>query len=218
MALAALVAACAPGLDALTAPPALRPVGAGLATGSLGATAGARPGWQGGPADLFRDRRARRPGDVLTVEVAIDDRASLNSNLNRSRKATISGALGFAVDWLGIGGDGSADVDSDTSSSTAGQGSIARAERIRVAVAAVVTGVLPNGHLIIAGSQEVRVNAELRELTVAGIVDPGDVSGDNTVAYDKIAEARISYGGRGRVSDVQQPSWGHQAIDVLAPF
>jgi flagellar L-ring protein precursor FlgH len=99
-----------------------------------------------------------------------------------------------------------------------GQGNIDRQEQIQVSVAAVVTRVLPNGNLVISGSQEVRVNYELRQLTVAGIVRPSDVSRANTVSYDHIAEARISYGGRGRLSEVQQPSWGQQLTDWLKPF
>ena len=105
-----------------------------------------------------------------------------------------------------------------SSSSTQGQGNIDRQEQIQVSVAAVVTEVMPNGNLVISGSQEVRVNYELRQLTVAGIVRPTDISRANTVAYDHIAEARISYGGRGRLSDVQQPNWGQQLWDALKPY
>ena len=101
-----------------------------------------------------------------------------------------------------------------STSSTQGQGNIDRQEQIQVSVAAVVTEVLPNGNLVISGSQEVRVNYELRQLTVAGIVRPTDISRANTVSYDRVAEARISYGGRGRLSEVQQPSWGQQLWDI----
>ena len=102
--------------------------------------------------------------------------------------------------------------------SNQGQGTIDRSEQIQVSVAAVVTEVLSNGNLVISGSQEVRVNYELRQLTVAGIVRPSDISHNNTVSYDHIAEARISYGGRGRLSDVQQPAWGQQIYDAVRPF
>jgi flagellar L-ring protein precursor FlgH len=103
-------------------------------------------------------------------------------------------------------------------STTQGQGDVNRQEQIQVSVAAVVTEVLPNGNLAISGSQEVRVNYELRQLTVAGIVRPSDISRANTISYDRIAEARISYGGRGRSSEVQQPSWGQQIYDFVKPF
>ena len=105
-----------------------------------------------------------------------------------------------------------------STSSTQGQGNIDRQEQIQVSVAAVVTEVMPNGNLVISGSQEVRVNYELRQLTVAGIVRPTDISRANTVSYDRVAEARISYGGRGRLSEVQQPSWGQELWDSLKPY
>jgi flagellar L-ring protein precursor FlgH len=117
-----------------------------------------------------------------------------------------------------VGGEGSASAGLNSRSSSRGQGTIDRSERIELSVAATITDVLPNGNLLIAGSQEVRVNQELRVLQVAGIVRPRDISAANTVAYDKIAEARIAYGGRGRNSTVQNPGWAHQVYDVLAPF
>jgi flagellar L-ring protein precursor FlgH len=108
--------------------------------------------------------------------------------------------------------------DLTSNSSTQGQGTIARSEQIQVSVAAVVTRVLPNGYLMVSGSQEVRVNYEMRRLTVAGFVRPSDISHNNTISYDRIAEARISYGGRGRLDDVQQPAWGQQLYDNFRPF
>ena len=109
-------------------------------------------------------------------------------------------------------------VTSSALSSTQGQGTIDRSEKIQLAVAAVVTDVLPNGNLIVSGSQEVRVNYELRLLNVAGIVRPQDISKANTISYDKIAEARISYGGRGRIMEVQQPTLLQQIYDRLKPL
>ena len=107
---------------------------------------------------------------------------------------------------------------SDSSSSSNGQGTIDRSEKLRLSVAAIVNEVLPNGNVVISGSQEVRVNYELRILNIAGIVRPRDISPKNTISYDKIAEARVSYGGRGRLMEVQQPAYGQQIYDVVAPF
>ena len=171
-----------------------------------------------GQSDLFRDPRASRIGDVLTVNISINDKASLGNSSDRSQDARIR--TGF--DWtFGLGSfskksEGSLGAASE--SSAKGQGNIDRSEKIQMSVAAVVTEVLDNGNLVIAGSQEVRVNFELRLLQLAGVVRPRDIARDNTIAYDKIAEARISYGGRGRIMEVQQPGWGHQLADRLKPF
>jgi flagellar L-ring protein precursor FlgH len=110
------------------------------------------------------------------------------------------------------------DSSIDSKSSTKGEGAITRSESIELLVAAVVTGTLPNGNLVISGTQEVRVNFEVRVLTVEGIVRPRDISTENMVSYEKIAEARISYGGRGTVTDMQQPGWGQQLLDLNTPF
>ena len=114
--------------------------------------------------------------------------------------------------------DPSSLVDLDSSSTSSGNGTIQRNERIAMRVAAVVTQVLPNGNFVIAGRQEVRVNYELREMRIAGVIRPEDISNANTIEYDKIAEARITYGGRGQITDVQQPRYGQQVLDVILPF
>ena len=222
-----LLAGCSNALDDFIQPPNLQPVGAGMVSPPMAKAVSFAPKtkpnqvvptWQGHAADLFRDRRAKNAGDVLTVAISIDDRASLNSNIDRSRKSNIGSGFDLALDWLGLAHSGTAELDANTDSSATGNGSVSRSERIELSVAAIVTGVLPNGHLVISGSQEIRVNFEIRELTVAGIVDPLHISSNNTIAYDKIAEARISYGGRGRVMDVQKPGFGQQLFDRYTPF
>jgi flagellar L-ring protein precursor FlgH len=163
-----------------------------------------------------------RPGDVLTVKIAIKDRASLDSSANRSRDSKLgaSGSLNFGLDAFGMkkAGDATADASVGTNTSSEGRGRVTRSETIELLVAATVTDVLENGNLMISGSQEVRVNFEVRVLTVAGIVRPRDIATDNSVSYDRIAEARVSYGGRGRSIEVLQPGWGHQLVDLIAPF
>jgi flagellar L-ring protein precursor FlgH len=185
-----------------------------------------RPGnsiWQDTSADLFRDPRARKIGDVITVKIRINDKATLDNNSKRSRdsKQTFKPEVTYEIEMgkgLHTSGSGTIDGKVDSKTSTDSKGGITRSETIDLLIAAVVTGVLPNGNLVISGTQEVRVNYEVRELSVAGIVRPRDISTDNTVAYDKIAEARISYGGRGRITEVQQPGWGQQLFDLLTPF
>ncbi|HJU33299.1 MAG TPA: flagellar basal body L-ring protein FlgH [Hyphomicrobiaceae bacterium] len=178
--------------------------------------------WQDASADLFRDPRATRVGDVVTVKISIKDKASLDNTTERTRNS--SNNLGYDLKYnlntpiVKGSGDGTIASNLDAKTTTKGEGTIARSESIDLLVAVVVTDVLPNGNLVISGSQEVRVNQEVRVLSVAGVLRPRDIATDNTVSYDKIAEARISYGGRGRITEIQQPGWGHQLVDLLAPF
>jgi flagellar L-ring protein precursor FlgH len=180
--------------------------------------------WPSGKESMFHDHRARTEGDVITVLIQINDWASLDNSTKRSRGADLSAFFGAeyslddkssgASEKFTSGGKGSAGSDSTFT----GKGSIGRSEKIKLSIAAVITKRLPNGNFILSGSQEVRVNNELRVLRVSGIVRPEDISQDNTISYDRIAEARISYGGRGRISEVQQPGWGQQIWDIINPF
>jgi flagellar L-ring protein FlgH len=174
--------------------------------------------WDDRQSRLFTDPRALSVGDILTVAILINDRAQLRNQSDRRRTADRSIGLSGTVGWDGFstGGDGSAQIGSGTQSS--GRGQTERSEDIRLSIAAVVTEVLPNGNLVIRGSQEVRVNAELRVLHIEGIVRPADIGASNTISYERIAEARISYGGRGRLTEVQQPPYGQQFLDAVLPF
>ena len=174
--------------------------------------------WNGGRADIFSDPRAAKIGDVLTVNIAINDRATFGNATDRSLSAQVNTGFDFKLDVNNKTSELKPQFESSANSSTQGQGTIDRAEKIQLAIAAVVTDVLPNGNLIVSGSQEVRVNFELRLLNVAGIVRPQDISKENTISYDKIAEARISYGGRGRILEVQQPALLQQIYDRLKPL
>jgi flagellar L-ring protein precursor FlgH len=207
--------------------PSLSPVGSGLVAANQRAAEDAaaialdRRG-RGGPVqpiNLYSDQRVTKVGDIVTVSIAINDKATFGNTTDRSRTATAA----QNIDWGFNKGTASSQPETlvagvTSSSTTQGVGNIDRQEQIQVSVAAVVTEVLPNRNLVISGSQEVRVNFELRNLTVAGIVNPDDISNNNTVAYDRIAEARISYGGRGRLTEVQQPGWGQQIYDAVTPF
>jgi flagellar L-ring protein FlgH len=181
--------------------------------------------WRTGAKSFFRDQRAKTIGDILTVLIDIEDRAQLQNQTQRRRENTENASLpsffGFEQQLGKILPD---EVDPEnlvelgSDSSSAGTGSVNRTERILLKVAAVVTQVLPNGNMVIAGRQEVRVNYELRELRIAGVIRPEDISNMNAIDYDKIAEARISYGGRGQITDVQQPRYGQQVLDVILPW
>lgn len=181
--------------------------------------------WEGTQASLVGDRRATMRGDILTVVIEIDDRAEISNSSERSRSADDSlGIPSFAglpqriSSSLPEGASMDELVETQSSSSFEGSGNISRRDKLTLRVAATVLDTLPNGILHIQGSQEVRVNYELRELTVSGFVRPSDISRRNEIAYDRIAGARISYGGRGQITDVQQPRYGQQIADILLPF
>ncbi len=181
--------------------------------------------WTGGRQSLLGDRRAGARGDIMTVVIEIDDSAEISNATGRSRSGSesmgIPSLFGIPQELDRILPNGSAigeAVEADSSSDFAGDGSVRRNEKLTLRIAATVVEKLPNGVLRIEGTQEVRVNFELRELIVTGYVRPGDISRQNEVTYDKIAGARISYGGRGQITDVQQPRYGQQVADILLPF
>ncbi|MBI6629391.1 flagellar basal body L-ring protein FlgH [Pontibaca salina] len=181
--------------------------------------------WSGGRRSLLGDRRAMAKGDILTVVIEIDEKAEISNDTARSR----SGSENLGVPHLfgvpqRIDEKLPADaamanaVGIDSSSASGGKGSVKRKEKLTLRVAATIVDVLPNGVLAISGSQELRVNFELRELLVSGFVRPEDISRQNEITYDKIASARVSYGGRGQITDVQQPRYGQQILDAVLPF
>ncbi|WP_119301937.1 flagellar basal body L-ring protein FlgH [Dongia deserti] len=181
--------------------------------------------WRQGSRAFFKDQRAGRVGDILTVVIEIDDEAELDNSTSRARTAGESAGLDNLLGYESrinniFDGDALPTnlVNADSDSSSTGTGSTQREEEIDLRMAAIITQVLPNGNFVIQGSQQVRVNYELRDLQVKGIIRPEDITSLNEVPYDKIAEARISYGGAGTISDVQQPRYGQQVFDILFPF
>ncbi|MGV3490379.1 MAG: flagellar basal body L-ring protein FlgH [Devosia sp.] len=173
---------------------------------------------------FFKDQRAQKIGDILTVMVTIQDSASLSNTTGRNRTSESEGSIGGVLGSIFGGNVPLADVEATGGISTSGSmsdsgtGSVQRQESLMTQVAAVVVQVLPNGNLVIEGRQEVRVNNEIRELIVAGVVRPEDIEADNTIPSAKIAEARISYGGRGQITQMQQPRYGQQIADAIMPF
>ena len=178
--------------------------------------------WRNGSRAFFKDQRARQIGDILTVTVNITDKAAIANETQRSRTNTEDSGVTnfFGKNNLPITQQAlpSRLLTADSTSSSDGKGSVNRQEALQTSVAAVVTQVLPNGNLVVEGKQEIRVNYEIRELIVAGIVRPEDIQSDNTIDSSKIAETRIAYGGRGQITDVQQPRYGQQVMDVILPF
>ena len=181
--------------------------------------------WRPGSRTFLRDQRAGQVGDLVTVLVSIQDEAQLQNRTERTRSNEESFGLprilGLESSYARLlpgGIDPSRLVEAGSEGGARGAGTVRRQEAITLRVAATVTQTLPNGNLVIAGRQQVRVNHELRDLQVAGIVRPSDIQSDNTIRHDRLAEARISYGGRGTLSDIQQPRYGTQILDAILPF
>lgn len=181
--------------------------------------------WSTGRQAFFKDQRASEIGDILTVVIDIEDEAEMTNTSSRSRTnsedADLPALLGYeqalnkvlpeAIDNTDL-------TEMQSSSSSQGTGTTEREEEIQMKIAAVITQVLPNGNMVIVGRQEVRVNFEKRVLEVAGVIRQQDISINNTIPYEQIAEARIAYGGKGQITDVQQPRYGQQIYDILFPF
>ncbi|MDB5423501.1 MAG: flgH [Phenylobacterium sp.] len=181
--------------------------------------------WRSGARAFFIDQRAGKVGDILTVQIDIDDSAKTTNSTSSSRtsgmKAGVPHFLGLESSLGKIlpgGFDPANALETNSNSTNAGAGAVSRAEKISLTIAAVVTTVLPNGNMVIQGTQEVRTNTEVRQLTVSGIVRPEDISSSNTIKHTQIAEARISYGGRGDISRVQKTPAGQSLVERFTPF
>lgn len=181
--------------------------------------------WRSGARAFFKDNRANEVGDILTVNISISDNATINNKTERTRDDTEDGNLtnlfGFEAGLAKVVSSNvvnTSTVSLDTDHTTKGEGKISRDESISLTVAAVITQILPNGNLVINGRQETLVNYELRELNITGIIRREDITSANTIDHTKIAEMRVTYGGRGNVSELQQPRWGMQILDILSPF
>lgn len=181
--------------------------------------------WRTGSRAFFKDLRANQIGDIVTVVIAVDDQADLENETARARAATEDAGLGALLGYQAslnrllpqaVDPANLLNVNSNTSNN--GNGTIARDEQITLRVAAVISQVLPNGNLVLHGRQEIRVNYEVREIQVTGVIRPQDITNENQIPHEQIAELRVSYGGRGQLSDLQQPRYGNQLIDIIFPF
>lgn len=236
LALALLLPACADRLDHLGKPPSMTAIDNPAQQAEAARVTMPMPValpevrqpaslWEPEARGFLRDLRAKTVGDIVTVVIDMAEQAQIRNQTTRSRGASEAAGV---PNFFGLESrlpailpdqvDPSKLVDLNSNSSSSGSGQINRQEQIQLKVAAVVTDILPNGNLVIAGRQEMRVNYELRELRIAGVIRPEDITTRNTVSYEKIAEARIAYGGRGQITDVQQPRVGQQVLDVILPF
>lgn len=181
--------------------------------------------WDGSRRTFFKDQRAAQIGDIITVLIDVKDKAQLDNESKRSRESGENAAMDKLLGLEGSLGrilpesiDPTALVQANSDSNHTGKGSVDREEKITLKMAAIVTQKLPNGNMVLHGRQEIAVNFEKRILGLDGVIRPEDISVDNTISYEKIAEARITYGGEGQITDVQQPRYGQQLYDVLFPF
>ena len=181
--------------------------------------------WRSGAKNFFDDQRASRIGDIVTVQIDISDKAQIDNSTERSRSgsedSSISNLLGAESSLANIFPNAVSPgslTNLGSNSSTSGSGTVDRSESVNLTVAAIITQKLPNGNLVIQGRQEVRVDFEVRELLISGVVRPEDISNDNMIRHTQIAEARVSYGGRGQITDLQQPRYGQQLYDIVFPF
>jgi flagellar L-ring protein precursor FlgH len=241
LAATALLAACGGRFDHVGRPPTMTPTGSDVDYRAIVAperaaiaTPPPQPArftyqqaslFDSGQMALVGDRRARQRGDILTVVIDINESAEFRNTTERSRQGSQSMSVGalFGLDNLierQLAGDATLDpaISTTSRSQARGSGSARRSERLSLRIAATVVDVLPNGHLVVQGDQQVRVNFELRDIRVTGIVRPEDITRRNEIAYDRMAGARISYGGRGQITDVQQPRIGQQISDIILPF
>jgi flagellar L-ring protein precursor FlgH len=181
--------------------------------------------WRSGARAFFFDQRASKVGDILTVLITINDNANIQNQTAASRTgantAGITNLLGLESTLgkiLPKAFNPATAIGTNSSLANSGTGTITRQDQINLTIAAVVTKVLPNGNMVIQGRQEVKTNQDLRELTVAGIVRPEDITSANTINHTQIAEARIDYGGRGDLSAVQKTPGGTALLQRFAPF
>ncbi len=180
--------------------------------------------WRAGSRAFFKDQRAAQVGDIITVLVNVTDSADVENASNRSGTgAETMGTpnlfgLETKLPHILAGATAASLLNTNSTNSWTGTGKIKRNETVTLRLAGVVTQVLPNGNLVVSARQEMRVNSELRELVVSGVIRPQDIASDNTISHDRLAEARIAYGGRGQNTDVQNPRWGQQVLDILMPF
>ena len=204
-----------------TADPAYRPVAMPM-PGLQEPPTPANSLWRPGSRTFLRDQRAAQVGDLITILVSIDDQAQLQNRTQRARTGNDAMGMpelfGMQTRWLPKAASPSTLVSASGSQTTDGNGTAKRSETVTLRLAATVTQLLPNGNLVVNGKQEVRVSAELRELSVQGVIRPQDIASDNTIKHDRLAEARIAYGGRGTLSDIQQPRLGSQLLDIILPF
>ncbi len=181
--------------------------------------------WQQGDRSMFSDRKARNIGDIVTVLISESSSASKQASTSTDRTSSMSAGIpnlfGLENDaiWSGHNPvDLSKLVSADFKNGFDGNGSTSRKEALTASLTTQVVGRYPNGQLKIRGGKEVMVNNEVQIIYLTGIIRPVDITAANTVSSEKILNARISYTGKGAISDKQKPGWGMRLLDNVWPF
>jgi len=189
-------------------------------TASLWADSGVR-------GTLFLDYKARQIGDLIVVNIVESSSAS-NSNSTKTSKAgsnnsSVTAALGLPLNFgmnnfLGTGNEFNPAIGTTTSESFAGNGSKSKSDTVSATIAARVIEVLPSGNLVIEGNREIIVDQEKQIIKLTGIIRQKDISAENTVPSTAIADARISYSGKGILSDSNKKGWLGNVLSWVWPF
>ncbi|HIJ80670.1 MAG TPA: flagellar basal body L-ring protein FlgH [Desulfuromonadales bacterium] len=180
--------------------------------------------WQASSGSVFEDFKARRRGDIVTIVITETASASKAAKTDTSRGTTLNAGIPNFMGLEKVGllknniGDLSKLINASVDSTYKGSGSTSRQENLNATIAARVIDVFPNGNMFIEGRRNIRVNNEDQEIILEGTVRSRDITANNTVASTNIADARISYSGRGIVSDRQGPGWLMNVVDKVWPF
>lgn len=181
--------------------------------------------WNANNGSMFTDRKAQRVGDIVTVLISETASASKEASTSTSRGSNMSASIpnffGLENDdiWNGYNPvDLSNLVNAEFSNGFDGSGTTSRTEDLSASLTTQVVGLYPNGQLKIRGGKEVMVNNEVQIIYLTGIIRPVDITAANTVSSTKILNARISYTGKGAISDKQSPGWMMRALDNVWPF
>ena len=203
-----------PEVDLVPAPRTLdiapvQPAAAAPLNGSLFSAASFRPG--------FEDHRARLVGDVLNIQISERLSATQESSTTVNRNSEISAGIS-ALPFTGARMLGRLDTGAETENTFDGDGSTEASNTFTGSIVAVVTQVLPNGHLIVVGEKQIGVNQNVDVLQFSGTVDPRTIRPGNTVQSTQVANVRVLSRGRGAQADAQTFGWLSRFFLTLMPF
>ncbi|MBV1929332.1 MAG: flagellar basal body L-ring protein FlgH [Gammaproteobacteria bacterium] len=152
---------------------------------------------------LFEDQRASRVGDIIQVLLVEQTNAAKTSKteIDKDSKSSLSAptVFGELLDDLGLSVDSSSEFE--------GEGKSNQSNHLSGSIAVTVSHVLPNGNLIVQGEKWIQINQGGEFIRIKGIVRPSDVSSSNTVLSTHIADAKISYGGKGSLDEANVTGW-----------